>query len=57
MNFQVPYVPGDVALVNLGLEEDDYMYLSTDVDIVIHAAAAVNLIYPYQVRHNVSQLS
>ena len=38
-----------MALVNLGLEEDDYTYLSTDVDIVVHAAAAVNLIYPYQV--------
>lgn len=41
---------GDVALTALGLSEDDYQYLACDVDFVIHAAAYVNLIYPYSVR-------
>ena len=42
-------VLGDVALMNLGMNEDDFTYLSTDIDFIIHAAAAVNLVYPYKV--------
>ena len=33
----------------MGIDADDYTYLSTDIDYIIHAAAYVNLIYPYQV--------
>ena len=35
--------------MNIGLNEDDYTYLCTDIDFIIHAAAAVNLAYPYSV--------
>ena len=42
-------VLGDVALMNLGMNEDDFTYLSTDIDFIIHSAAAVNLVYPYKV--------
>ena len=40
---------GDVGLVNLGLSDDAYTYLSTDIDFIIHAAAYVNLVFPYAV--------
>ncbi|RUS78344.1 hypothetical protein EGW08_013895 [Elysia chlorotica] len=42
---------GNVALMHLGLDEADYTYMCTDVDFVIHAAAAVNLVYPYSALH------
>ena len=42
-------VLGDVGLLHLGMSLNDYQYLSTEVDVVVHAAAYVNLIYPYQV--------
>ena len=46
-------VTWEVALVNLGFNDDDYNYLCTDTDFIIHAAAAVNLVYPYSVSmHN-----
>lgn len=45
---RVSVIGGDVALVQLGLKDEDYHLLSYDIDIVIHAAAYVNLIYPYQ---------
>ncbi len=40
---------GDVGLMNMGMSEEDHTYLSTEIDFIIHAAAYVNLIYPYQV--------
>jgi len=39
---------GDASLHHLGLEDDDYYALSTSVDVVIHCAALVNLVYPYK---------
>jgi len=48
---RVTPVAGDVGLINMGVSEEDYMYLSTEVDFIIHAAAYVNLIYPYQALH------
>ncbi|GFN88138.1 linear gramicidin synthase subunit d-like, partial [Plakobranchus ocellatus] len=42
---------GNVALMYLGLDEADYTYLCTDIDFIIHAAAAVNLVYPYSALH------
>ena len=38
---------GDAGLENMGLEEDEYHYLSQHIDTVMHAAAVVNLLYPY----------
>ena len=43
------YFLGNVALINLGISEEEYTYVCTDVDFIIHAAATVNLIYPYTV--------
>ncbi|XP_035825631.1 linear gramicidin synthase subunit D [Aplysia californica] len=42
---------GNISLMRLGLSEEDYTYLCTDIDFVIHAAAAVNLAYPYSALH------
>mmetsp|Transcript_5586 Transcript_5586/g.10471 ORF Transcript_5586/g.10471 Transcript_5586/m.10471 type:complete len:1297 (+) Transcript_5586:166-4056(+) len=39
---------GDAALHHMGLDDDDYAALSTAVDVVVHCAAAVNLVYPYE---------
>ncbi|XP_069130390.1 uncharacterized protein [Argopecten irradians] len=44
---QVHAIKGDVALMKLGMNEDDYTYLCTEIDYIIHAAASVNLVYPY----------
>jgi len=40
-------IEGDTALKSLGLSNDHYQYLATVVDRVIHAAARVNLVFPY----------
>ncbi len=40
-------VPGDLAEPLLGLSEEDFDDLAGEVDLVIHAGAVVNLIYPY----------
>ncbi|CAL1531382.1 unnamed protein product [Lymnaea stagnalis] len=42
---------GNVSLLRLGLSEEDYTYLCTDIDFVIHSAASVNLAYPYSALH------
>ncbi|KAL8598680.1 hypothetical protein ACOMHN_033245 [Nucella lapillus] len=42
---------GNVALMKLGMSDDDYTYLSTDTDFIVHAAANVNLAYPYSALH------
>lgn len=46
---RVKIISGDVALLRLGLSEEEYLFLTYEVDTVIHAAAYVNLIFPYQV--------
>lgn len=33
----------------MGMNEDDFTYLCTDIDFIIHAAATVNLVYPFAV--------
>jgi len=38
---------GDAGLQNMGLDDDEYHFLSQHVDTVVHAAAIVNLVYPY----------
>lgn len=40
-------VPGDLAEPLLGLSEEDFDNLAGEVDVVFHAGAVVNLIYPY----------
>ncbi|KAH9494553.1 hypothetical protein Btru_019837 [Bulinus truncatus] len=42
---------GNVSLLRLGLSEEDYTYLCTDIDFIIHSAASVNLAYPYSALH------
>ena len=44
---RIEYVEGDASLTEFGLEREQYFYLCTSVDRVLHAAAQVNLIYPY----------
>nr|CAD7402514.1 unnamed protein product [Timema cristinae] len=56
MEARVVPIKGDIALVNLGMSEDDYMYLSYEVDSIIHAAAMVNLVYPYRALHGANVL-
>lgn len=45
---RVTVVKGDVSLVKLGMSEEEYVYLSSEIDFIVHAAAAVNMVYPYQ---------
>lgn len=40
-------VAGDLAEPLLGMGEEDFDALAREVDFVIHAGAAVNLVYPY----------
>lgn len=53
---RVRVVSGDVALVQFGLSEEDYHFLTYDIDVVVHSAAYVNLIYPYQALHGINVL-
>ncbi|XP_046670010.1 polyketide synthase HetM-like [Homalodisca vitripennis] len=47
---------GDVSLTLLGLTKDVYNSLCLDVDVVIHAAAQVNLILPFNALYNTNVL-
>ncbi|AHY45894.1 Thioester-redct: thioester reductase domain [Rubrobacter radiotolerans] len=40
-------VPGDLARPRLGLDRDAFEDLSERTDLVLHAGAGVNLVYPY----------
>ncbi len=40
-------VPGDLAEPLLGLDEEGFDALARRVDLIVHAGAAVNLVYPY----------
>ncbi|KAH7695672.1 short chain dehydrogenase/reductase SDR, partial [Aphelenchoides avenae] len=53
---RVRVVSGDVALVQFGLSDEFYHFLTYDIDVVVHAAAYVNLIYPYQALHGINVL-
>ncbi|XP_074650108.1 uncharacterized protein LOC141905204 [Tubulanus polymorphus] len=48
---RVSCLKGDITLLNLGLSEEDHQHFSTEIDFIIHPAANVNLIYPYQALH------
>ncbi|XP_022103047.1 uncharacterized protein LOC110985905 isoform X2 [Acanthaster planci] len=45
---RVTAITGDVSLLRLGMMEEDYTYLTFEIDSVVHAAAYVNLVYPYE---------
>ncbi|KAJ1471611.1 hypothetical protein T484DRAFT_1843426 [Baffinella frigidus] len=44
---RVDVLVGDASLVRFGLDEEDHAYLAQHMDVVVHAAAQVNLLYPY----------
>ena len=44
---RVNVLVGDTSLGGLGLDSDDHAYLAQHIDVVVHAAAQVNLLYPY----------
>ncbi|KAL4089148.1 hypothetical protein QTP88_024216 [Uroleucon formosanum] len=44
---KVIILKGDVSLVKFGMSGDDYKAICFDIDYVIHAAAQVNLSYPF----------
>jgi amino acid adenylation domain-containing protein/thioester reductase-like protein len=45
---RVHVVDGDVTLPRLGMTEDSHEALANEVDTVIHSAAHVNFIYPFE---------
>jgi amino acid adenylation domain-containing protein/thioester reductase-like protein len=44
---RIEVVPGNLAKPNFGLSPSAFQELSNSVQVVIHAAATVNLVYPY----------
>lgn len=48
---RVRVFPADIALVHFGLNEENYHFLSYEIDVVIHAGAYVNLALPYLALH------
>ncbi|HET7480605.1 MAG TPA: amino acid adenylation domain-containing protein [Rubrobacteraceae bacterium] len=46
---RVVAVPGDLGEPLLGIDERDFDALARETDVVIHAGAVVNLVYPYSV--------
>ena len=45
---RVRVVEGDVTLPRLGLDDSIYESLARELDCIIHSAAHVNFIYPYE---------
>jgi thioester reductase-like protein len=49
---RISALPGDIAQPRLGLSPHSFDALSSDVDVIFHAAAAVNWVQPYtRLRH------
>ncbi|KAF2497307.1 putative NRPS-like enzyme [Lophium mytilinum] len=44
---RVEIVPGNLSRKRFGLSPDAFEKLATRVDVIVHAAATVNLVYPY----------
>ncbi|CAG8981550.1 hypothetical protein HYALB_00013935 [Hymenoscyphus albidus] len=44
---RIEVVPGNLASPNLGLSKTEFEELGESVQVIIHAAATVNLVYPY----------
>ncbi|XP_070554169.1 uncharacterized protein [Ptychodera flava] len=53
---RVAPIKGDVSLINMGMNVEDYTHLTYEVDFVIHSAAYVNLVYPYSALHGINVL-
>ncbi|XP_077984922.1 uncharacterized protein LOC144439501 [Glandiceps talaboti] len=51
---RVATIQGDVSLLNMGMTVEDYTHLTYEVDFVIHSAAYVNLVYPYNALHGIN---
>ncbi len=45
---RIRVIPGDVSQPRLGLDERTYRRLAGEVDAILHSAAMVNFIYPFQ---------
>jgi amino acid adenylation domain-containing protein/thioester reductase-like protein len=44
---RIEVIPGNLSHARLGLAPDVYKELTANVQVIIHAAATVNLVYPY----------
>jgi amino acid adenylation domain-containing protein/thioester reductase-like protein len=44
---RIELLPGNLSRRRFGLSQESWMELATRVDVIIHAAATVNLVYPY----------
>ena len=44
---RIELLQGNIELSRLGLTEEEYAFLATHIDCVVHGAAKVNLVYPY----------
>jgi amino acid adenylation domain-containing protein/thioester reductase-like protein len=49
---RIEIVPGDLARKRLGLSSDSFDELASRVQVIVHAAATVNLVYPYAALRN-----
>ncbi|MCC7383306.1 MAG: amino acid adenylation domain-containing protein [Deltaproteobacteria bacterium] len=45
---RVRVVPGDIGAPRLAMSDDDYARAAREVDAIIHSAALVNFLYPYE---------
>ncbi|KAG9232375.1 putative linear gramicidin synthase subunit D [Amylocarpus encephaloides] len=44
---RIEVIPGNLAQPDLGLSKDVFEDLASNVQVIVHAAATVNLVYPY----------
>lgn len=49
---RIEILPGDLSQKRLGLSEDAFEKLAKKVDVIVHAGATVNLVYPYATLRN-----
>ncbi len=47
-NSRVKVIEGDISLPRMGITDTSYSSLAYEADVVIHSAAQVNFIYPYE---------
>jgi thioester reductase-like protein len=45
---RVEMIPGDLAAPRLGLDDQVFAWLASEVDAIYHAGAQVNFVYPYE---------
>ncbi|KAK8050111.1 NRPS-like enzyme [Apiospora phragmitis] len=44
---RIDVVPGNLGRKRLGLSEEDFEGLTSNLDVIVHSGATVNLVYPY----------